>query len=533
MLDLIPSLLSQLTTQKVALDEVQPAGTELVFQQEAAIPAPIVTVAPPESFPLTSPERLPPVPVLPKVAVTPAPPLQASNLAASPTIQPSEAASQATAPSQAVTATAQSTPQQKPAPVFEVVVNREAPASEKTVAPVSGLTTANPLPANAALPIVKAPIQNQAPISRPIASPIQQKPALQNSNQSNQLLERRQFLKQRLAEIVAKDATKKVAQEGVVTRAYDSVSKGKFDQARQLLQDPTLSATVRADLVSAINSLEAKSRKVGVAQATEPVRVALTQRRFTQRQQDLLRSVPSLPSLPTSASSQASVSGFKSVPIAIQRLPQPSIDRQVTRTSSADSASSDSSGLRAANQDYSTVNPAASDLLAYRGTGPIPNNLTGEQIMYPLPVPAPVTSKYGWRVHPVKGDRRFHAGVDLGAAQGTPILATRNGRVAVADRMGGYGIAVVLEHAQGKQDTLYAHMSQMFVRPGEQVKPGTIIGQVGSTGLSTGPHLHYETRQQKGSSWVTTDPGPQLEAARTQLVQARKVSARKVEQQKS
>ena len=130
--------------------------------------------------------------------------------------------------------------------------------------------------------------------------------------------------------------------------------------------------------------------------------------------------------------------------------------------------------------------------------------------MYPLPVPAPVTSKYGWRVHPVNGNRRFHAGVDLGAAQGTPILATRTGRVSVADRMGGYGLAVVLQHAKGKQDTLYAHMSEMFVHPGEQVKPGTIIGRVGSTGLSTGPHLHYETRQQKGSSWAHDRSGPSV-----------------------
>ena len=515
MLDLIPSLLSQLTTQKVALDNVQPTGTELVFQQEVALPALIVTIAPPES----SSKRLPPVPVRPTVAAAPASPVQASNFAASSTIQRPEAVSQSTAP-------LQPTPQQKPAPVFEVVVNREAPA-EKPAAQVSGAAIANPS-TNAMLPIVKSSIQNStAPIANSLTKP---KPPLQNgsSNQSNQLLERRQFLKQRLAEIVAKDTAKKVAQEIVVTRAYESVSQGKFDQARQLLQDPTLSAAVRADLVNAIDSLEAKSRKVGVAQATQPVRIAINPRQ-SQRQQELLRSLPSLPPLPTSAPSQA-LRGFKSVPIAIQRLPQPLSDRQAATTRSADLASSDSSGLRPANQDYSTVNPAAPNLQAYRGTVPIPDNLTGEQIMYPLPVPAPVTSKYGWRIHPVKGDRRFHAGVDLGAAQGTPILATRIGRVAIADRMGGYGIAVVLQHAQGKQDTLYAHMSEMFVHPGEQVKPGTIIGRVGSTGLSTGPHLHYETRQQKGSSWVTTDPGPQLEVARSQLVQARKVNAKKVEQ---
>ena len=526
MLDLIPSLLSQLTTQKVALDEVPPAGTELVFQQEVAAPAAIAPIAPPESAPSASPERLPPVPVLPP-ATAPTPTIQTSNLAAPSTIQRPQVVSQSTTP-QTAKLTAQPTPQQKPAAqVFEVVVNREAPAPEKPAAQVSKAAIANPLPTSAALPIVKNSLQNQAAATPTPDPSVTQKTSLPNSssNQSTQLSERRQVLKQRLAEIVAKDAAKKAAQGEVATRAYESVSKGNFDQARQLLQDPTLSVTVRADLVNTINSLEAKSRKVGVAQATEPVRVVLNQRQ-SERQQDLLRSVPRLPPLPPAAPSQVVVNpGFQSVPIAIQRLPQPLVNRQITATSSA--SGSDSSGLRAANQDYSTTNPTAPELQAYRGTAPIPNNLTGEQIMYPLPVPAPVTSKYGWRVHPVRGDRRFHAGVDLGAAQGTPILATRIGRVAVADRMGGYGLAVVLQHANGKQDTLYAHMSQMFVRPGEQVKPGTIIGRVGSTGLSTGPHLHYETRQQKGSGWVTTDPGPQLEAARTQLVQARKVGQQK------
>ena len=527
MLDLIPSLLSQLTTQKVALDEVQPTGTELVFQQEVATPpAAIVPISPPES----SLERLPPVPIKSTVAATPA----AIQTSTSSTVQSPEV-TQITALPQTASPPAQPAPQQKPTPVFEVVVNRAAPASEKLAVPASGSTIANP-PTNVDLPIVKSSIQNSAPASL-TTEPIKPKPTLQKSgsNQSNQLLERRQFLKQRLAEIVAKDAAKKAGQESLITRAYESVSEGKFDQARQLLQDPTLSAAVRADLVNAVNSLEIKSRRVGVAQATEPIKVVLNQRQLSQRQQNLLRSVPSLPPLPQSAPSPLGNSGSESVPIAIQRLPQPLINRQVAVTSPADSVNSpgrrNSSGLPAADQDYSTVNPAES-LQAYRGGVPIPNNLTGEQIVYPLPVPAPITSRYGWRVHPVKGDRRFHAGVDLGAAQGTPILATRNGQVAVADRMGGYGIAVVLKHSQGKQDTLYAHMSEMFVRPGEQVKPGTIIGRVGSTGLSTGPHLHYETRRQQGSSWVTTDPGPQLEAARTQLVQAQKVSARGIKQQK-
>ena len=474
MLDLIPSLLSQLTTQRAALDDVQPTGTELVFQREAVVPTAIAPIAPPESLPS---ERLPPVP-----AATPIVPTQTAHVASSPL---------------------------------------QSPKAENAL----GAAIAHPLSTQVAPTIGNPSVQNQAAATQTPNSAIEQPSPSQtsNSNQSKQLLERRQVLKQRLAEIVAKDAAKKVAQESVVSRTYESVSQGKFDQARQLLQDPTLSVTVRADLVNTINSLETKSRKVGVAQATEPIKMVLNQRQ-SQRQQDLLKSLPSLPPLPTPVHQASINQGFRSVPIAIQTLPQPLINRQIAIASSA---SSDSSGLRTASPDYSTT----SGLQAYRGLS-IPNNLKGEQIMYPLPLPAPITSKFGWRVHPVSGDRRFHAGVDLGAAQGTPILATREGRVAVADRMGGYGLAVVLQHAQGKQDTLYAHMSEMFVHPGDQVKPGTIIGRVGTTGLSTGPHLHYETRKQQGSSWVTTDPGPQLEAARTQLVQMQKIGAGKVEQQK-
>jgi murein DD-endopeptidase MepM/ murein hydrolase activator NlpD len=528
MLDLIPSLLSQLTTQTVALDNIQPSGTEIASQQKIVTPVSIVPIAPPESAP---PAIVPLAPAQPIAAVTPAPTIQTFKVTALSTIQRSQAQTQNTPPP-AVTVNTQPTAQQKPSEdVFEVVVNRElpAPASEEPANPDSVAAIANSFPVEATPPILEKTIQNQPTATiktEPVTKPVSRS-QVNRPNQSSQLTERRQVLKQRLAEIVAKDNAKRIAQrnESLVTLAYESVSKGQFDQARKLLQEPTLSVTARADILNTINALEVKSRKVGVAQATEPVRIALNQRQLAQHQQTLLRSVPSLPPL----AAHSTVDRSNSVPIAIQRLPQPLLDRQVIATNSV---SSDSSGLRGADQNYSTTSPTTPGLQAYQGTVPIPSNSTGEQVVYPLPVPAPVTSKFGWRVHPIKGDRRFHSGVDLGAAQGTPILATREGRVAVADLMGGYGLAVVLQHAKGKQDTLYAHMSEMFVHPGEEVKPGTIIGRVGSTGLSTGPHLHYETRQQKGSSWVVTDPSVQLEVARTQLVQAQKVSARGVGQQK-
>ncbi|WP_298335742.1 M23 family metallopeptidase [uncultured Erythrobacter sp.] len=107
------------------------------------------------------------------------------------------------------------------------------------------------------------------------------------------------------------------------------------------------------------------------------------------------------------------------------------------------------------------------------------------------PVPGPVSSVYGMRRHPILGIRRMHPGLDFRARHGTPIAAVTDGQVVSAGRAGGCGIAVRLRHGGGL-DTRYCHMSRMAVRRGQQVKRGQVIGYVGSTGLSTGPHLHYE-----------------------------------------
>ncbi len=107
------------------------------------------------------------------------------------------------------------------------------------------------------------------------------------------------------------------------------------------------------------------------------------------------------------------------------------------------------------------------------------------------PVPGQITSGFGMRRHPILGYSRMHAGIDFKARYGTPIAAASDGRVSSAGRAGGCGIAVRLEHGGGLT-TRYCHMSQMAVRPGQQVRRGQVIGYVGSTGLSTGSHLHYE-----------------------------------------
>ena len=111
-----------------------------------------------------------------------------------------------------------------------------------------------------------------------------------------------------------------------------------------------------------------------------------------------------------------------------------------------------------------------------------------------LPVSArALTSGFGLRQHPLLGTVRTHSGVDLAASYGSPIVATSDGVVGAAAWSGGYGLLVALDHGNGLQ-TRYAHMSRFNVVPGQQVGRGDVIGFVGSTGMSTGPHLHYEIR---------------------------------------
>jgi murein DD-endopeptidase MepM/ murein hydrolase activator NlpD len=107
------------------------------------------------------------------------------------------------------------------------------------------------------------------------------------------------------------------------------------------------------------------------------------------------------------------------------------------------------------------------------------------------PVPGRTTSRFGMRRHPILGYRRMHSGLDFKARYGTPIVAVTDGRVTGAGRMGGCGNAVRLRH-DASLDTRYCHMSRVAVNRGQSVRRGQVIGYVGSTGLSTGPHLHYE-----------------------------------------
>lgn len=110
------------------------------------------------------------------------------------------------------------------------------------------------------------------------------------------------------------------------------------------------------------------------------------------------------------------------------------------------------------------------------------------------PCNGPITSPFGYRTHPIFGTTIYHAGIDIGVDYGTPIHAADGGTVIAAEWYGGYGNAVIIDHGNGLQ-SLYGHNSSLTVSVGETVSQGQIIAYAGSTGYSTGPHCHFEVRQ--------------------------------------
>ncbi len=123
------------------------------------------------------------------------------------------------------------------------------------------------------------------------------------------------------------------------------------------------------------------------------------------------------------------------------------------------------------------------------------------------------TSMFGVRSDPIHGGARMHAGVDIRGPIGTPIYATADGYVGRAERSGGYGNLVELEHGKGLQ-TRYGHLSKILVNPGDHIRRGQLIALMGSTGRSTGSHLHYEVRMDGHA----VNPVPFLETADAALL---------------
>ncbi len=133
---------------------------------------------------------------------------------------------------------------------------------------------------------------------------------------------------------------------------------------------------------------------------------------------------------------------------------------------------------------------------ASRNTEKKINNLVAGYNSVPAVAPVSkvdISSPFGYRIHPVRGGREFHSGIDLRAPSGTPIYATADGVVKYTGWRNGYGLTVMIEHASGFE-TLYAHNSRNRVREGQRVTRGQWIADIGTTGTTTGAHVHYEVR---------------------------------------
>ncbi len=159
---------------------------------------------------------------------------------------------------------------------------------------------------------------------------------------------------------------------------------------------------------------------------------------------------------------------------------------------------------------WSALDTAGPDPFATDVTTPVPVAVPSRN---PLEL-AKISSDYGMRVHPIYGRRKRHNGIDLAAPTGTPVYATADATVERAERSRSYGLVIYLNHG-ADLETRYAHLSRMVVADGEQVRKGDLIGYVGSTGRSTGPHLHYEVRV----DGVAVNPIPYMKGSQ-QLAEA-------------
>lgn len=184
---------------------------------------------------------------------------------------------------------------------------------------------------------------------------------------------------------------------------------------------------------------------------------------------------------------------------AIQTLRQQAVEKrtmvasryQAKRNVLNDLEAEQSSAQRA----YDELQQASSRIEAMLRGRKGSQGLTGGQVTgsYMWPASGPITSPFGWRTHPLFGNKRLHAGVDIGADYGDPVAAADGGVVITAGWISGYGKTVIIEH-DGTYSTLYGHNSELLVSEGETVRKGQIIAKVGETGYTTGPVSHFEVR---------------------------------------
>lgn len=143
------------------------------------------------------------------------------------------------------------------------------------------------------------------------------------------------------------------------------------------------------------------------------------------------------------------------------------------------------------NAPINEIKSSFADVSAISSENVSATNKNSEKVDYQIPAKGRISSDFGMRFHPIEKRMKLHGGLDIAAPRGTPIGSAADGEVVFAGKKGGYGNMVIVEHADGKQ-TRYGHADKLYVQVGEKVSAGQTIAAVGSTGKSTGPHLHFE-----------------------------------------
>ena len=169
---------------------------------------------------------------------------------------------------------------------------------------------------------------------------------------------------------------------------------------------------------------------------------------------------------------------------------QRAAEAEASRQKQAAAGRANSASKRSGNASYSGRKSTSSDVVQY-GVQAQPEARTGE-LYWPVPGHHRITSPFGYRIHPILKYRKLHTGVDIGAPNGTPVVSAAAGTVIASRFMSGYGNCIMIDH--GGKVTVYGHLSSRAVSAGQSVSAGQTIGYVGSTGMSTGAHLHFEVR---------------------------------------
>lgn len=171
---------------------------------------------------------------------------------------------------------------------------------------------------------------------------------------------------------------------------------------------------------------------------------------------------------------------------------QQEYERQQAAKKQEESSKSTAQSTNTSKKSSTRTRTTSSTAVKERPMAAEPSTRSNKSMTWPVPGHSRISSPFGYRIHPILGYRKFHSGVDIPAPAGTPVVAAKDGTVITATFMNSYGNVVMIDH--GDTVTVYAHNSSLKVRPGQKVSRGQVVSLCGSTGLSTGPHVHFEVR---------------------------------------